>query len=101
MNSLMEEETGLIGRVYKTVHGVDWTPNVKVIWTATRAIPAEIFDFDSTLIRRRNFDGRRKSVEKRKNISTVVEKSVKISRVVEISMFFWRRIDVDISTVFY
>ena len=31
----------------------------------------------STLIRRRYFDGRRKSVEKRKNISTVVEKALK------------------------
>ena len=32
--------------------------------------PAGIFDIDSTLNRRRNFDGRRKSVEKRKAIST-------------------------------
>ncbi len=53
--------------------------------------PAGIFDVDSTLNRRRNFDGRRKSVEKRKNISTVVKKALK----------FQRRIDINISTVFY
>ena len=42
--------------------------------------PAGIFDVDSTLNRRRNFDGRRKSVEKRKNISTVVGKALKNRR---------------------
>ena len=51
--------------------------------------PVSIFDVDSTLNRRRNFDGRRKSVKKCKNISTVVEKALK----------FWRQINVDISTV--
>ena len=40
------------------------------------AYPAGIFDVDSTLNRRRNFDGRRKSVE----ISTVVEISTLIRR---------------------
>ncbi len=39
--------------------------------------PEGIFNVYSTLNWRQNFDGRRKSVEKRKNISTVVEKALK------------------------
>ncbi len=58
---------------------------------------AGIFDVDSMLNRRRNFNGRRKSVEKRKNISTVVEKALKFQR----SLKFRRWFDVDISMVFY
>ncbi len=59
------------------------------------ASPVGIFDVDSTLNRRRNFGDRRKSGEKRKNISTVVEKALKFRQ----SLKFRRWFDVDISTV--
>ena len=52
--------------------------------------PAGIFHVESTLNRRLHFDGRRKSVEKHKNISTVVKKMLKFRRLI-FQCFFIRR----------
>ena len=51
--------------------------------------PAGIFDIDSMLNRRQNFDGHQKSVEKCKNTSTVVEKALKFRRRINVNISFF------------
>ncbi len=83
-------------RTHKHNLGIAWKFWPKFSLSVSAELPSGHFDVDLTLNRCRNFNGRRKGVEKRKNISTVIEKALKFRQ----SLKFRYRFDVELTSIF-